>query len=140
MIELKEALINKKTLHRAHISIQKKSLEDGDVVLTQNGLFLIYFSKEIIQDKFLLMITDYGYHMKIEDGIFVKPTSKCREPKDYRFCFNYIECVNYNNDLERVDNKKNTIVKIYKKAIDIDRNDWDNIYLDYIDFIDKNKQ
>lgn len=138
MIELKEALINKKTLHRAHISIQKKSLEDGDVVLTKNGLFLIYFSEKTIRKFFPLLISNYGYKTKVEDGLFVKPTAPIRNG-DYRFSYNFIECVEYDNDLKRPKNPSNDIVKVYKGALYINHSNWDEIYLDYTDFVAKNK-
>ena len=138
MIELKEALINKKTMHRVHPPSKKDKLEDGDIVLTQNELFLIYFSEKTIRKFFPLMISNHGYKTKVEDGLFVKPTAPTRNG-DYRFSYNFIECAEYDNDLKRSKNPSNDIVKVYKNALYINHSNWDEIYLDYTNLVAKNK-
>lgn len=138
MIPLREAFINKKNLNKVKPSSSKSTLNDGDIVLTKNGLFLIYFSEKTIRKFFPLLISNHGYKTKVEDGLFIKPTAPIIRG-DYRFSYNFIECTEYDKDLKRSENPSNDIVKVYKDALYINHSNWDEIYLDYTDFVAKNK-
>jgi len=112
MRQLKEALISKKTLHRAHIdvSINKKEFNTGDVVLMRDGnIGVIVFVKDIKEENLY-----NGIHVHEKYGSMIEPDL---EEANH---FSGLALNSYANDGRSMWHEDYDIIKIVKKAISID--------------------
>ena len=112
MRQLKEALISKKTLHRAHIdvSINKKEFNTGDVVLMRNGnIGVIVFIKDIKKEDLY-----YGIHVHEKYGSMIEPDLEGTNH------FTGLALNSYRDNGTSMWHEDFDIIKIVKKAISID--------------------
>lgn len=111
MRQLKEALISKKTLHRAHIdvSINKKEFNTGDVVLMRNGnIGVIVFIKDIKEENLY-----NGIHVHEKYGSMIEPDL---EEPDH---FTGLALNSYRDDGTSMWVDNFDIIRIQKKAISV---------------------
>lgn len=126
MKSLKESFIKVKDLDNIVNRISKQYLEPGDIILTKNDLYMVLITKDELDLFYKENPNRWSPDLEKEKYYFVKPMYSS---------YNFIEYSKYDNNLKRKDFPNNNVVKVFKKAIDLNVNSWNDIVKQYEYFI-----